>query len=496
VVERARERGHGSGVHTQRWLAGLATGAALALSFAAPAAAQGPPADAASPFDAWLDTQKDALARRCDRRATQVDGERTLVACGASGLWVVERAATGAYAVVAVQDLGGDVVGLFAREGRVWAEVARLEARPVLRGSGSTSAFPTEPPPSGPSTATPPQRPAKAPARAPAPVSVAPAREGHVIELGAGEVVVDLGRSDGVKPGDRVELAVSVTEMVGGQVAANREVVAVGVVRTVAPDYSRVTLGINEKVPLSASARLVARNKSESRVAPPRAAGLWELGLRLRPFVALDGLGGGLLAQASAFYRFETHLAIGAELHPFGFADGSGVDKITSVPAASFLSVAYDRDVFSIGVGLGVQTVHDVDFLTESGTGTLLTQRLRLGARDGLNLDLRNDVVLFHSRFDFSGFVGSAMVPVGSRAWLLFEGGGGSAGWAYGELGLRSLLRGNGQRGSVFLSVTLGGQAVFENARKTCSDGIVSFQCPNDQFYAGPMLGVGGEYRF
>jgi hypothetical protein len=308
-------------------------------------------------------------------------------------------------------------------------------------------------------------------------------------------VVVNLGRDDGLKHGDRIELTVTVTESVGGQVAADREVVAVGVVRTVARDFCRVALGINEKVPLHASARPVTRGKTESRMAPPRASGLWELALRLRPFVALDGLGGGLLTQASAFYRFETHLTVGAEVHPFGFADGTGQSNLTLIPAASFASVAYDRDVFSIGLGVGIETVHDTPFDAESGTGTLLTQRLRLGARDGLNLDLRNDIVLFHSQFDFSGFVGSAMIPVGSRAWLLFEGGGGSAGWGYGELGLRSLLRGNGQAGSVFLSVTLGGQAVFENRTTMCIQGDVGFPCPNNQLYAGPMLGIGGEYR-
>jgi hypothetical protein len=252
---------------------------------------------------------------------------------------------------------------------------------------------------------------------------------------------------------------------------------------------------MNERVPLGASARVVTRGKSESRMAPPRAAGLWELMLRVRPFVALEGLGGGVLTQASAGYRFESHFALAVELHPFGFAGGTGEDNATLVPAAAFVSALYDHDVFGVGLGIGLQTVHDTAFETPSGSGTLLTQRLRLGARDGLSLDLRNDVVLFHSQFDFSGFVGSAMIPVGSRAWLLFEGGGGSAGYGYGEIGLRSLLRGNGQHGSVFLSVTLGGQGVFEFRSKLCVSADFAFQCEDDQIYAGPMLGVGVEYR-
>jgi hypothetical protein len=87
------------------------------------------------------------------------------------------------------------------------------------------------------------------------------------------------------------------------------------------------------------------------------------------------------------------------------------------------------------------------------------------------------------------------MIPVGSRAWLLFEGGGGSAGYGYGEIGLRSLLRGNGQQGSLFLSVTLGGQGVFEFRTRMCVQVDFAFPCEDDQIYAGPMLGIGAEYR-
>jgi hypothetical protein len=493
-VARARDRGQGASPGAFVALVALASG--VALSAASPAAAQPAPADAPVTLEVWLEGQRDVLGRRCDRRAAELDVDRTLVACGGSGLWIVQRAATGAYTLAAVQDLGGDVVGLFVRDGRIWAEVAHLEARPVLRSSGSTGSFPAEAPttpPDAPAPLPPTATPAAPPAASfePAPY----ARDGEVTEVGIGEVVVDLGRGDGLKQGDRVEFAVTVKETVGGQEAADRQIVAVGVVRTVAADFARVDLGINERVPLGASARLVNRGKSESRMAPPRAAGLWELMLRVRPFVALEGLGGGILTQSSVGYRFESHVALTAELHPFGFASGQGEGRATLVPAAAFVSALYDHEVFGIGLGVGLQTVHDTAFETPSGSGTLLTQRLRLGARDGLSLDLRNDVVLFHSQFDFSGFVGSAMIPVGSRAWLLFEGGGGSAGYGYGEIGLRSLLRGNGQHGSLFLSVTLGGQGVFEFRTKMCASTDFVFQCEDDQIYAGPMLGVGVEYR-
>jgi hypothetical protein len=494
-VERARERGHGVSPSALLSLVALASGVALVL--ARPAAAEPGPPDAPGGLETWLEAQRDTLGRRCDRRAAEVDAHRTLIACGQSGLWVVERAASGTYTLAAVQDLGGDVVGLFVRDGRIWAEVAELKARPVSRSSGNTGSFPTEAPAAPTAPAPSPQSTRTAHSAAPNVIieSAPKVHDRKVTEVGIGEVVVDIGVDDGLKQGDRIELAIDVTDTIGGQTAQDRRVLAVGIVRTVARGYARVALGMNERVPLGASARPVSRSTSESRMAPPRAAGLWELMLRLRPFVALEGLGGGVLMQASAGYRFESHFALAAEVHPFGFASGKGETNATSVPAAAFVSALYDHDVFGVGLGIGMQTVHDTDFETPSGSGTLLTQRLRLGARDGLNLDLRNDVVLFHSVFDFAGFVGAAMIPVGQRAWLLFEGGGGSAGYAYGEIGLRSLLRGNGQQGSVFLSVTLGGQGVFEYRTRMCVGTDFAFQCEDDQVYAGPMIGIGAEYR-
>jgi hypothetical protein len=76
--------------------------------------------------------------------------------------------------------------------------------------------------------------------------------------------------------------------------------------------------------------------------------------------------------------------------------------------------------------------------------------------------------------------------------WLLLNGGGGNVGYGYGELGLRVLLTGNGLAGSKFLTVTAGGAGVFKSG--TCDPFFGS--CSDSISYAGPMAGVGGEWRF
>jgi hypothetical protein len=99
-------------------------------------------------------------------------------------------------------------------------------------------------------------------------------------------------------------------------------------------------------------------------------------------------------------------------------------------------------------------------------------------------------VALFHSELEFSSVRLIGQVPVGRGAWLRIAGGGGSLGLGFGELALRVLLAGNGDSGSVFLTPSVGGIHVFQD--ENCLPSL----CGNDDAdYAGPMVGVGMEWR-
>jgi hypothetical protein len=453
-------------------------------------------------FEAWLSAQRDAIGRSCNRRAVSALGERWVVACGETGVWIARRDSDGRIVLVRTDDLGGPVVGLFQREGRVWAEVMRREARDVaaVDENASHAAFP-----SGDSE---PSRPTEAPAPAPAakprspPVTPEPnamlARdgvpEGHVTQVLLGEVVIDIGRESGLRHGDRVELSVLADVPVGEEQAEGRTVVAVGVVRAVSERFARVALGIDERVPKGALARPVARAPSESRGAPPRLGRLWHAGFMARPFIALGDLGGGLMTDGSVGYRFESDIHLELLMSPFGW--GTGNDQPAVTASSVFAKVSYDTDFFEIGFGIGGQSINDTSFGTDSGSGTVLVQQLRLGALDGLVLDTVSHAVLFHSQFRFTDLVGRGLIPVGERYWLLFAGGGGSAGFGYGEMGVRALLRGNGDRGSFFFTGSVGGAGVFENIDTRCSEINLTYACHKQVLYSGPMIGAGGEWRF
>src|SRR5262245_58072800 len=61
-------------------------------------------------FEAWLSAQRDASGRTCNRRAVSALGDRWIVACGESGLWIARRNPGGGIVLVRTDDLGGPVV--------------------------------------------------------------------------------------------------------------------------------------------------------------------------------------------------------------------------------------------------------------------------------------------------------------------------------------------------------------------------------------------------
>jgi hypothetical protein len=206
----------------------------------------------------------------------------------------------------------------------------------------------------------------------------------------------------------------------------------------------------------------------------------------------LGDFGGGILAEFDASYRLK-HFQLGVNLFPVGVASATNEDTLTTW--SSYLYGTFDTWLFGAGLGLGAQAVNDTDFLTETGSGLGFLQILRIGAVDGLHLSTRTRAVVFHSQTEFAGLDMQGQIAVASDAWLIFRGGGGTSGYGFGEVVVRNLLRGNGLRDSMFLEVSIGGAALL---RESCpqtplvSSGV---DC-GDHLIGGPLVGLGGEWRF
>jgi hypothetical protein len=320
---------------------------------------------------------------------------------------------------------------------------------------------------------------------------------GRVVASNPGEVVISLGAADGLEPGMRVKLSVQSQEPFGaGESVVSTERVAVGTVTGVSEHHAKVELGLNESAPVGALAERTRAPATTALTTPPRVTGVWEAQLMGRPFVAIEELGGGIVASASIGRRFDGNLHLRALLDPFAFADakrqeGSTSEKPSLVTASGVFIASYDSQFLEMGAGIGAQTVSE---LGEPGSGLAVAQVMRLGALDGLHLDVRSTIVLFRSEFAFGSLAITARIPVSRRYWVVLGGGGGVTGHGYGELGLRVLLGGNGGRGSTFLTATAGGAGVFKSSY--CTEVNFSFDCTEHVMYAGPMVGVGMEWRF
>ena len=114
---------------------------------------------------------------------------------------------------------------------------------------------------------------------------------------------------------------------------------------------------------------------------------------------------------------------------------------------------------------------------------------------------MHNSFILYSDQFHYGGTVASIQLPVSERAWMVARGGGGTAGYGFGEVGLRILAKGQGDRGSLFITPVLGGAAlhgekdgrcdVYDDQTQTSSEQ----PCVETVTLGGPMVGAIVELR-
>ncbi len=439
----------------------------------------------------------------CEARSVLRHGGRWYVACPDRVLAV--EIVDGGVAVRGSAVAEGEVRELFVRGGQVWVELSRIEARPVSPVSVTTAAAsglpPSPAPPTGPAEGdldVPPPPPPSTATRAPGYADSQRERVvGSVLERRPGEAIVSLGSADGVARGDRIAFfRVEDGSDQDGFEQERQELVLVGTVTGIAADRARVRLGINERVPEGTIVSLANRAPTDNRLAPPRVGGVSEVGFLVRPFLPVGELGIGLLGELYVGHWLDGPFHVGARLDPAGVAIVRGEEAGT---LAGHVFAAVDLGSVEVGLGAGWSTFNVVFYeSTAQADAPSILQVARLGARDGLHLAGRVAFVIVNDRFTFSTADVSVQFPffgvVGQPTWGIVRGAGGSAGYYLGELGLRVLMSGNGDRGSTFLTVTLGGVGIWDEDREPCA-GMSCWDTYDDQEYGGPAVGAGLEWR-
>jgi hypothetical protein len=229
-----------------------------------------------------------------------------------------------------------------------------------------------------------------------------------------------------------------------------------------------------------------------SRMFVPRQGGLASLALHARPLLPTGTLGVGVIAQAAASYHFEHPIEVGVLLEPLAGALTNDQNAGT-LGATAF--VQFDHELVGIGLGLGATDVTRVDY---TGVGNIdqqdaafsVTLLARLGTRDGLNISARNSYIAIDDALEYNGTIGRLQLPVSDHA-AIFGQGGALQGFAFGELGVRLRVHGDGGHDTLFVDASAGGGAVFFRNYVTCGD----FTCVSRDSHAGPLVGIGVEYR-
>ncbi len=486
-----------------------------------------PPTAAAGKLDepglaALLENRRDPQGRRCELRAIARSDNLRYLACGEAGVWVVRLVPGRMAEVVEQRPTPGTASGFFMRDSVLWVETTTIQAErlaPVgaattiqgdlLREPVKSEAAPEQPRIEAPSPNPGVVAPSPAPSASDVPRAAAPIAQGppkateraalvydefepepaRVVAVEPGFAVIDMGSSHGVLADDHVAFERISTERIHqDHVAKRRDRVAVGNAQTVGPQRTRVALGVGERVDIGMTARPTRDPLSASTFAPPRLAGVFHAGFMAKPFLVVDNLGVGAVLEARAGYRFDFPFHLEVLLRPLMVATGrdGGLGA-----AAGIVTATFDSRLFEVGLGIGGQTVNDPAFDLEPGSGTTIAQRVRVGSVDGGMIEVMTYIVLFHSEFEFSDIRIEGQLPIGNRSWLLLNAGGGSLGVGFADIGLRVLLDGNGDRGSLFVSASIGGVHVF----KSEFDGRMQFNA-TEREYLGPMAGIGAEWRW
>jgi hypothetical protein len=246
--------------------------------------------------------------------------------------------------------------------------------------------------------------------------------------------------------------------------------------------------GAPREAPAGAAPAVSRSEARPSLVAPHRRSDIWEMAIDARLFLPIGNIGVGTVGGASLTRRFDIPLSIRGELSPLGVGFGK---QGTIGTAAGHAIVALDTQLFEAGLGLGAATLNDPSGTAPSSIS--FAQSIRVGARDGLSLGMRSNIVVDRDKFALGSLTGDGQIPIAQRWWLLIRGGGGPIGFAYGDFGVRYLIVGDGGADSIFVGASAGGAAIFKS--RACPP----FPAPCTRAsasYAGPALGLGVEWRF
>lgn len=259
--------------------------------------------------------------------------------------------------------------------------------------------------------------------------------------------------------------------------------------------------------------RLEKRRERYAILSPERRGGISSASIGATVFLAVGQLGVGAFLWLTAEHRFSVPLAIRAKLAPLGFGtpsqtyvnDGSFTSSASGPVAVTsgYGVLALDTRFFEVGFGGGGATVNTptVGYAypnappPETTSSPTLVAEARVGARDGLYGEIEGVFVVDQGKFQVGSITSHMTVPLVKNYWLVAGGGGGNIGFAVGDVGVRTLVRGDGGAGTIAVTGAVGGAHVGLSFCSSNPDPPFTSSCRKADLN-GPAISASIEARF
>ncbi len=438
-------------------------------------------------------------------------------ALGADGVAVIPMTGDAAGQIQRVIPVShGRVTSLMDIEGELWMKIDSTTAVRLYRsdaGAGPVAITPVV------QSSLP--RPENGPGVTPTGVS------GHtslvkygIIATYPGKVTLDKGARDGVKAGDRFNVY-RTGDVAGAGVDGfvGEQVVAVLVVEAVNENSCLARIWRGDRVFRADEVRKVQGRDEASLLYPRKFDGLAEVSTTVRPIINIGASGFGVLCDLSAAY-WAPHFFVDFRIQPLGFGWTEGSKVVSN---SMLLSGGYNGRAFAVGLGAGLTSVNGnlSEMMNSFGIGYTeagdssegepeweqstrhafsLTQRVRLGAQEGLHISVNNTLLYYRAGrnddnptgFIYGGTTGRITWPLAMHTDMFVEGGGGVMGFGFGAIGVFTWLRGNGDAGSIGLSASAGAAGIWSEKRRQ----YATYTDSERVVISGPMFALGLNIRF
>jgi len=325
---------------------------------------------------------------------------------------------------------------------------------------------------------------------------------GKVKDVKAGWVILDIGSRDGVKKDMHFKVLskklVKKPDLAAGGITKmpSGEKTAILVIEQVTESQSGVYLGRGESARPDDIVVLTDEDPRISLMAPKGQFGFTRIQAVLRPFFGVGRLSFGMINDLLISHQFKIPMRVGAYIFPLGFAaNGEGTGFPTSIMGIATYSSSY----FEIGMGLGGSFS-----LTQTKAALTINQFIRMGSLEGFHVVASTSFMLKKTdskgdrdeewgyEVSFGQAGGEINIPLHRRITLSFAGGGGSNGWGFGTIGIKTYIRGNGGKGTIIVPSALGYATVFD---ENCDYSYGNDKCEGI-YTGGPTFSIGVDYRF